>query len=245
MIPTPCSRPRPLSTPPLTCGSPQCGRPLAQSRPVGMVGVATERLLSRRERSPRHKPERGHGLAYARTPLGQFRIRLRRRSPMVGNALAQVLPLGIGASLSRRRRTRDRTARCQFRARACPSRPRVYRPLADGNVVCTSPAPTSTGWAQRYSERQVLQALSVPAPNDSLPCPSGIPAVAGPGSTPGKVVSSLPRHSGVPPAGAVPARPLPPYPFQDPATTLQPTEEISVVRFIVAQADWRPCAAGR
>jgi hypothetical protein len=55
----------------------------------------------------------------------------------------------------------------------------VYRPLAGGNMACTSPRP----------HRQGGLAVSSTSGNSSPPCPFGeMPSIDGPGSSPGKVV---------------------------------------------------------
>jgi hypothetical protein len=133
-----------------------------------------------------------------RTPVRprQSRIRLQRRNPRSRNALAQGAASRDGCSPGRRGEDTRPYGRLPVPGKGMPepteSLPTPCR-RAHGLHVSCSPRDRR---GQRYSQRQALQALSVPAPNGSLPCPSGRPSVEGPGSTPGKVVGPLPRPGG-------------------------------------------------
>src|SRR5262249_14174989 len=143
---------------------------------------------SERGRKARHDLTRGRGVAYPRAER-QPGIRLQRRSPYGEEGTGAPCCLsGTGASPGRRGEDTRRTPA----ARSGPGHARagrVYRPLAGGDMACTSPGPASTARGRRSRQRQVQQAHAVPEANGSLPCPSGdTPSVDGPGSSPGKVV---------------------------------------------------------
>jgi hypothetical protein len=124
------------------------------------------------------------------------RIRLRCRSPYGGERTYAACCLsGTGASSGRR--GEDTRPYCLPPVPG-PARPgqaeSAYRPLAGGKIACTSPRPASTGRVWRSRQREVKQALAVPAPNGGLPCPCGdMPSVDGPGSSPGKGARRGPR----------------------------------------------------
>jgi hypothetical protein len=130
---------------------PDVRQPLAQRRSVAKVSSGRNRIadLSRRK-EPATQSRKGTRAGVrpcwpaishpAVTPESLWRGTHSTR----GAASRGWVPLPVDGE-----RTRERTVGCQFRARACPSRPRVYRPLADGYIVCTSPAPFSTGRGRR------------------------------------------------------------------------------------------------
>jgi hypothetical protein len=79
------------------------------------------------------------------TRAAEPRIRLRRRSPDGGEGTnVSCCFSGTGAPLVDVGVTRERTGRRQFRPRAWPGGQTVYRPIAEGEILRTSPSFAST-----------------------------------------------------------------------------------------------------
>jgi hypothetical protein len=159
------------------------GRSAGRLRPFG-VGRLGERRLP--------NPRMGPTSAGRRTPplrLLQPRIRLRRRSPHDGEGTPATCCLsGTGALPVDGEMTRERCL-ARVPGKGMSGQAEVYRPLAGGEVACTSPSAVSTGRPGGRVNARFQQAAVVPDPNDCPPRPPGdMPSVDGPGSNPGKAV---------------------------------------------------------
>ena len=97
---------------------------------------------STRKERPTHS-HKEHGLAYAR--VAESRIRLKCRSPYGGECTNASCCLSGTGAFPRRRGDDTRTYWLPpVPGKGMSGQPEVYRPLAGGKIVCTSPSPVST-----------------------------------------------------------------------------------------------------